>query len=238
MAGQGGARVEDGVARQGGPVAFGIFAAQELAAAPMVAHGRCEAAGCGAAFDRKRTSQKFCGASCERATVAEFRRWGHRMAPALLVWRVGKYAPRRSQEADACRAARRFLSRLQSEWLLERASGVRSWVEPFSAARVPLVSVAGVPDAAAGPGCLAAGCGTIWERSRAWQVFCCTACERATVAEFRRWGHRMAPALLVWRVGKYERHDNLIQQRTRAARRFISACQSAWVAERGAKWDS
>jgi hypothetical protein len=122
MAGQGGARVEDGVARQGGPVAFGIFAAQELAAAPMVAHGRCEAAGCGAAFDRKRTSQKFCGASCERATVAEFRRWGHRMAPALLVWRVGKYERHDNLIQQRTRAARRFISACQSAWVAERGA--------------------------------------------------------------------------------------------------------------------
>lgn len=80
--------------------------------------------------------------------------------------------------------------------------------------------------------CFKAGCGARFTPARDWQIYCCTACERAGVAEMRTWGHRMALPLLVWRLGKYEERDKGLRDVTRAARRYVSAAQSAWLAER------
>lgn len=80
--------------------------------------------------------------------------------------------------------------------------------------------------------CFNPGCRSTFEPSRDWQMYCCTACERAGNAEFRCWGHRMAFPMLVWRMGKYERDDAAVIARTRSARRFVTRLQSQWLAER------
>lgn len=85
----------------------------------------------------------------------------------------------------------------------------------------------------AAPGvCFHPECSAAFEPSRAWQVYCSTACERAGAAELRKWGHRLALAALAWRVGKYEQNDEPVKARTRAARRFITQVQSEWVEDR------
>ena len=52
--------------------------------------------------------------------------------------------------------------------------------------------------------CFLPECGRVFAPRRDWQIYCCSACERAGVAELRRWGHRLALSSLVWRIGKYE----------------------------------
>ncbi len=66
------------------------------------------------------------------------------------------------------------------------------------------------------------------------QAYCCAACSNMAKAELRKWSHAMAVPLLAWRFGKYEQQDAAIQDRTRAARRFISQAQSTWLAYRQA----
>lgn len=80
--------------------------------------------------------------------------------------------------------------------------------------------------------CFNPACGAEFEPSRDWQIYCCTACERAGTAELRKWGHRMALSALIWRMGKYEQHDQGIRNLTRAARRHVTHVQSAWLADR------
>lgn len=80
--------------------------------------------------------------------------------------------------------------------------------------------------------CFNPGCGARFDPSRVWQMYCCPACERASTAELRAWGHRMALPLLAWRMGKYETRDDAIRARTQAARRYISHAQSLWLADR------
>ncbi|MDO9006340.1 MAG: hypothetical protein Q7V20_23090 [Aquabacterium sp.] len=80
--------------------------------------------------------------------------------------------------------------------------------------------------------CFNPSCGARFDPSRVWQMYCCGACERASTAEMRAWGHRMALPLLAWRMGKYERHDAAVRARTNAARRYISHAQSLWLADR------
>lgn len=80
--------------------------------------------------------------------------------------------------------------------------------------------------------CFNPSCGARFAPTRDWQMYCSTACERAGTAELRKWGHRMALAALIWRMGKYERNDAGIRDLTRAARRHITHVQSAWLADR------
>jgi hypothetical protein len=80
--------------------------------------------------------------------------------------------------------------------------------------------------------CFNPGCKRAFRVARDWQIYCCEACERAGTTELRKWGHKMALPLLTWRLGKYERDDAAIRDRTRAARRFVSHVQSAWVDDR------
>lgn len=105
------------------PERFQTYAAPELAAAPPWRAGRCFNAGCGADFVPSRDWQIYCCTECERAGVAELRRWGHRMALPLLVWRMGKYAPAESAQGELTRAARRYVAHAQSAWLAERQAG-------------------------------------------------------------------------------------------------------------------
>lgn len=83
--------------------------------------------------------------------------------------------------------------------------------------------------------CFNPSCGAAFTPRRSWQIYCCTACERAGTAELRKWGHRMALSALIWRMGKYEQHDAGIRDLTRAARRHVTHVQSAWLADRQAR---
>jgi len=80
--------------------------------------------------------------------------------------------------------------------------------------------------------CFNPSCGRAFNPTRRWQVYCCTACERAGTTEMRKWGHKMALPLLVWRMGKYEQHDEKTRALVKAARRHITHVQSAWLADR------
>jgi len=83
--------------------------------------------------------------------------------------------------------------------------------------------------------CFRPECGATFAPRRSWQIYCCTECEREGMAELRRWGHRMALSALIWRMGKYERHDAGIRDLTRAARRHVGQVQSAWLSDRQAR---
>ena len=77
--------------------------------------------------------------------------------------------------------------------------------------------------------------GKRFEPVRDWQIYCCSECQRAGVAELRKWGHRLALSSLTWRMGKHEQHDAGIRDLTRAARRHVTHVQSAWLADRNAR---
>lgn len=80
--------------------------------------------------------------------------------------------------------------------------------------------------------CFQPECSRLFSPSRTWQIYCCQACERAATQEARRWGHRLALPLLIWRLGKYERQDQGVINLTRAARRHVTQTQSAWMNDR------
>lgn len=83
--------------------------------------------------------------------------------------------------------------------------------------------------------CFNPDCSRDFTPARDWQMYCCLACKQAGTAELRAWGHRMALALLAWRMGKYEARDKAVRARTAAARRYLSQVQSAWLADRQAR---
>lgn len=108
------------VSRQDPPEKFQSFAFAELQACPPWQPGVCFRPDCSASFTPRRDWQIYCCTNCERRAVSEFRAWGHRMALPLLVWRIGKYAPTGTPEADLTRAARSYIARMQSAWLADR----------------------------------------------------------------------------------------------------------------------
>ena len=80
--------------------------------------------------------------------------------------------------------------------------------------------------------CFQPECSKSFNPAREWQVFCCTACGQKAAAEYRAFGHRVALPMLIHRMGKYEKHDEGVMDLNRAARRFVTHAQSAWLLDR------
>jgi len=102
------------------PERFQTYAYRELLAAPPWRHGFCFHPDCGRAFYPNRDWQIYCSSTCERAAVSEFRKWGHKVALPLLVGRIGKHAPGDSAQGELTRAARRYVTRMQTTWMQDR----------------------------------------------------------------------------------------------------------------------
>lgn len=80
--------------------------------------------------------------------------------------------------------------------------------------------------------CFLPECGRKFEKVRDWQVYCCTDCRQRGQAEMRKFGHAAALPLLIHILGKYERCDEAVMDRTRAARTHVSRVQRAWMNDR------
>lgn len=98
---------------------FAEYAHRELAAAPLIAPGVCFQPECGRSFEPSMPWQIYCSRGCADASKREMRSYGHKAAMPLLVHRIGKYSTDGAVR-DRTRAARRYLTRLQSEWLKDR----------------------------------------------------------------------------------------------------------------------
>lgn len=94
---------------------FDEFAWAEIADCPYWEPGVCFRPDCSARFTPISPSHKYCCKSCQRADLAEFRKWGNRLAKACLVWVLGKHA-KTPEERELTRMARRHVTRLQAEW--------------------------------------------------------------------------------------------------------------------------
>ena len=105
--------------RRNAPVArfeiepFKDLAFQELASFSLVKAGVCMNPVCSRGFDPSRHWQRYCSQSCRKIDELDMRRIGHKVAPALLAWRAGKYekqtmicAPYRVPVAIMCRGLR------------------------------------------------------------------------------------------------------------------------------------
>ena len=51
----------------------------------------------------------------------------------------------------------------------------------------------------------------------------------------RRIGQKAAPALLAWRMGKYEKEDAALRDLSRAGRNYVTRLQSEWYRDRLAR---
>lgn len=102
-------------------------------------------------------------------------------------------------------------------------------LEDFRTAAAP--EIAAAPPWRSGV-CFLPECGAEFVPSRDWQLYCCRTCAERAKREMRSWGYRMAFPLLLHRMGKYETDNVAVQDLTRAARRYVSQSQSAWLADR------
>ncbi|EBA11772.1 hypothetical protein [Roseobacter sp. CCS2] len=100
---------------------FLTFAEAELRAAPPWQSGVCFNPGCGRAFAPTRKWQNYCCRACKQQSRRELAQVGHRLALAMLVWRIHKYAAAGTPEAALVRAARRYVTHVQSAWMQDRA---------------------------------------------------------------------------------------------------------------------
>ncbi|EEE38828.1 hypothetical protein RKLH11_2673 [Rhodobacteraceae bacterium KLH11] len=83
--------------------------------------------------------------------------------------------------------------------------------------------------------CLNPVCSRRFVQTRSWQLYCCDACRRMDEAEMRRVGQKAAPALLAWRMGKYEKEDDDLRALSRAGRNYASRLMSEWYSDRLAR---
>ncbi|MFC4668159.1 hypothetical protein ACFO5X_06300 [Seohaeicola nanhaiensis] len=72
----------------------------------------------------RRPWQLYCSDACRAVGDREFRSIGHRAAPALLAWQMGRYAPKGSPLGDLSRAGRNYYSTLAAGWLRDRRARV------------------------------------------------------------------------------------------------------------------
>lgn len=106
--------------------------------------------------------------------------------------------------------------------------------EPFHVAAA--VELAAHPLIAPGV-CLNPSCSKHFAPTRPWQRYCCKLCRDMDEREMRRVGQKAAPALLAWRMGKYEGPDGNADLRglSSAGRNYVSRLQSEWLADRKAR---
>lgn len=99
---------------------FKDLAFQELASFSLVETGVCMNPVCSRGFDPSRHWQRYCSQSCRKLDELDMRRIGHKVAPALLAWRAGKYEKQNDDLRALSRAGRNYVSRVASEWWSDR----------------------------------------------------------------------------------------------------------------------
>ena len=99
---------------------FSNYAFKELSVVGLARPGICRFPCCSQPFASSRAWQDYCSETCRRRDLAEMRTIGHRAAPALLAWQMGRYATKGSPLADLSRAGRNYYSALAASWLRDR----------------------------------------------------------------------------------------------------------------------
>lgn len=99
---------------------FSDAAFKELDACPIIEAGVCMNPMCSKRFAQSRSWQRYCSTKCRKMDELEMRRIGHKVAPALLAWRAGKYEKTDDDLRALSRAGRNYVSRLSSEWWNDR----------------------------------------------------------------------------------------------------------------------
>lgn len=99
---------------------FADVAFKELAACPLIKPGVCMNPLCSQPFIPSRSWQRYCSTVCRKMDEVDMRRIGHKVAPALLAWRAGKYEKTDEKLRTLSRAGRNYVSRLSSQWFADR----------------------------------------------------------------------------------------------------------------------
>ncbi|MBB5515785.1 hypothetical protein FHS89_001805 [Rubricella aquisinus] len=107
------------------PEPFSKIAHRELEAYPLSTPGICFNPSCSCSFDMSRNWSLYCSDACRKVGDAEMRRIGHKAAPALLAWRMGKYEKEDEALRALSRAGRNYVARLQGEWYRDRMDRVQ-----------------------------------------------------------------------------------------------------------------
>jgi hypothetical protein len=115
-------RLQHAVAPHFDPEPFAEVAFAELAASPLAVPGICMNPTCSRPFAPTRDWQRYCCTGCRKADLAEMRRVGLKVAPALLAHRMGKYEPAGGDAGlrAVSAAGRRYVGQVQSDWLADR----------------------------------------------------------------------------------------------------------------------
>lgn len=110
--------------------------------------------------------------------------------------------------------------------------------EPFSRAANGLWSPAVLGTQSV---CFNPRCSKVFTPTRPWSWFCSDQCRRESDAEMRAIGHKAAPALLAWRMGKHDRlrtADGMVdvgddlRSLSNDARRYLTRLQGDWYTDR------
>ena len=104
---------------------FQVYARRELIDAPYFERGVCFRPECSKTFKPTREWQMYCCKDCEAKGTAEFRKWGHRLALPSLLHRIGKYETNDASVMARTRAARRYATNVQSEWMRDRITRMK-----------------------------------------------------------------------------------------------------------------
>jgi hypothetical protein len=117
------------------------------------------------------------------------------------------------------------------ETRVANALAVHFCPEPFNAYAWPQLAAHPlfVPGICARP-----SCSREFVPGRDWAVYCSPSCRAADTQEFRRIGLKAAPALLAWRMGKYERAtgNRDLRALSCAGRSYVSGLASGWFKSR------
>lgn len=115
----------NGVTRQTEPEKFQVYGERELTASPMHTYGVCFNPDCSRPFNPTREWSMYCCTACERKGTNEMRKWGHKMALAMLGWRMTKYSKDKAEQ-DLCRCSRRYVTLVKSAWLKDRKDRIKA----------------------------------------------------------------------------------------------------------------
>lgn len=112
---------------------------------------------------------------------------------------------------------------------LQNAPAARFEIEPF--AEVAFAELQDYPLAPVGV-CLNPGCSRSFDPPRSWSLYCSEKCRDLDSAEFRKVGHKLAPALLAWRMGKSEAHDRALRALSSKGRSYVTTSMTEWLNDR------
>lgn len=99
---------------------FSEYAYSEISECPLTPPGVCGWPDCSQQFEPLNLRQTYCCKACRKADEQEHRKFGHKIAVAMLAHQNGRHAQRGDPRFYLASVARTFVSRAQSDWLKNR----------------------------------------------------------------------------------------------------------------------